>query len=109
MLTTIITTSQQYLLRSSREDDVDFDEVLSKFRNAIQVELSAQLGRNRDNFRIWQDRFAIPHGALWQKQITDGVKQSTFFIPIITPRMANSPSLRLRVRVIPSASLTATI
>ena len=27
----------------SREDDVDFDEVLSKFRNAIQVELSAQL------------------------------------------------------------------
>jgi len=75
----------------SREDDVDFDEVLSKFRNAIQVELSAQLGRNRDNFRIWQDRFAIPHGALWQKQITDGVKQSTFFIPIITPRMANSP------------------
>ena len=87
----------------SREDDVDFDEVLSKFRNAIQVELSAQLGRNRDNFRIWQDRFAIPHGALWQKQITDGVKQSTFFIPIITPRMANSPSLRFRVRVIPSA------
>jgi TIR domain len=75
----------------SREDDVDLNEVLSKFRNAIQAELSAQLGRNRDNFRIWQDRFAIPHGALWQKQITDGVKQSAFFIPIITPRMVNSP------------------
>jgi TIR domain len=75
----------------SREDDVDFNEVLSKFRNTIQAELSAQLGRNRDNFRIWQDRFAIPHGALWQKQITDGVKQSAFFIPIITPRMVNSP------------------
>ena len=75
----------------SREDDVDFNEVLSKFRNAIQAELSAQLGRNRDSFRIWQDRFAIPHGALWQKQITDGVKQSAFFIPIITPRMVNSP------------------
>jgi len=91
MLTTIITTSQRYPLRSSREDDVDFNEVLSKFRNAILAELSAQLGRNDDNFRIWQDRFAIPHGALWQKQITDGVKQSAFFIPIITPRMVNSP------------------
>jgi len=72
MLATIITTSQRYPLRSSREDDVDFNEVLSKFRNAILAELSAQLGRNDDNFRIWQDRFAIPHGALWQKQITDG-------------------------------------
>jgi hypothetical protein len=74
----------------SREDDVDLNEVLSKFRNAIQAELSAQLGRNRDNFRVWQDRFAIPHGALWQKQISDGIKQSAFFIPIVTPRMVNS-------------------
>jgi hypothetical protein len=63
----------------SREDDVDFNEELSKFRNTIQAELSAQLGRNRDNFRIWQDRFAIPHGALWQKQITDGVKTVSVF------------------------------
>jgi len=75
----------------SREDDADFDEVLSKFRIAIQAELSAQLGRNRDNFRVWQDKFAIPHGALWQQQITDGIKQSTFYIPIITPRVVNSP------------------
>src|SRR6516162_10171353 len=75
----------------SREDDADFDDVLSKFRVAIQAELSAQLGRNRDNFRIWQDKFAIPHGALWQQQITDGIKQSTFYIPIITPRVVNSP------------------
>jgi TIR domain len=75
----------------SREDDVDFDEELSKFRNTIQAELRAQLGRSRDSFRIWQDKFAIPHGGLWQKQITDGIKQSAFFIPIITPRMVNSP------------------
>jgi hypothetical protein len=34
----------------SREDDVDFNEVLSKFRNAIQAELSAQLGRNREGW-----------------------------------------------------------
>jgi len=75
----------------SRADDADFDDVLSKFRVATQAELSAQLGRNRDNFRIWQDKFAIPHGALWQQQITDGIKQSTFYIPIITPRVVNSP------------------
>ena len=82
----------------SREDDVDFGDVLSKFRNAIQAELSAQLGRNRDNFRIWQDKFAIPHGGLWQKQIVDGIKQSAFFIPIITPRVVTVP-------IVPSSSI----
>jgi flagellar biosynthesis GTPase FlhF len=76
----------------SREDDSDFNDVLSKFRFAIQAELGAQLGRNRDNFRIWQDKFVIPHGTLWQKQITDAVNQSAFFIPIITPRVVNSPN-----------------
>ena len=75
----------------SREDDQGFDDALSKFRDAIQRELSAQLGRNRANFRIWQDKIAIPHGALWQKQIIDGIKQSAFFVPIITPRAVNSP------------------
>lgn len=74
----------------SREDDADFSDVLSKFRIAIQAELSAQLGRNRDNFRIWQDRFAIAHGALWKKEISEGIRQSAFFVPIITPRMVNS-------------------
>jgi TIR domain len=74
----------------SREDDVDFDQVLSKFRTTIQAELSAQLGRNHDNFRIWQDASSIPHGALWQQRIVDAIKQSAFFIPIITPRVVNS-------------------
>ena len=75
----------------SREDDEDFNEVLSKFRTAIQSELAAQLGRKRDNFSLWQDKFAIPHGALWQKTIAQAINQSAFFIPIITPRVVASP------------------
>ena len=74
----------------SREDDEDFDAALSSFRNAIQVELAAQLGRNRSNFRIWQDKFAIPHGAPWRKEISDAINQSVFFVPIVTPRAVGS-------------------
>jgi len=75
----------------SREDDVDFNQVLSRFRACIQAELGAQLGRNRDNFDIWQDKFAIPEGALWQNKILEGINESAFFIPVITPRVVNSP------------------
>src|SRR5450631_3601823 len=74
----------------SRQDDESFDEALSKFRCAIQIELGAQLGRSRYDFRIWQDKTTIPLGALWEKEIKDGINQSVFFIPIITPRAVRS-------------------
>jgi WD40 repeat protein len=75
----------------SRDDDTGFKDVLSRLRLTIQAELSAQLGRKADDFSIWQDKFAIPDGALWRNQISDGIKQAAFFIPIITPRVVNSP------------------
>jgi len=74
----------------SREDDQGSRGALSALRDAIQGELSAQLGRTRTDFRVWQDKAAISLGTLWEKQITQGIKQAVFFIPIVTPRALKS-------------------
>src|ERR1700751_2386504 len=74
----------------SRDDDQGSRGALSALRDAIQTELSAQLGRTRTDFRLWQDKSAISLGPLWEKQISQGINQSVFFIPIITPRALRS-------------------
>jgi predicted negative regulator of RcsB-dependent stress response len=74
----------------SREDDEGSNRALSALREAIQNELSAQLGRTHKDFRIWQDKSAISLGTLWEKQISQGINESVFFIPIITPRALRS-------------------
>jgi TIR domain len=74
----------------SREDDEGSNRALSALREAIQNELSAQLGRTHKDFRIWQDKSAISLGTLWEKQISQGISESVFFIPIITPRALRS-------------------
>jgi hypothetical protein len=74
----------------SREDDQGSRGALSALRDAIQNELSAQLGRSQTDFRIWQDKATIPLGALWEREIDEGIKQAAFFIPIITPRALRS-------------------
>jgi formylglycine-generating enzyme required for sulfatase activity len=75
---------------SSREDDEASDGTLSALRVAIQRELSAQLGRSRQTFRLWQDQEAIAPGRLWESEIKAAVEQAVFFIPIVTPRAINS-------------------
>jgi hypothetical protein len=72
----------------SREDDEE--GTLSALRDAIQRELSAQLGRSKTNFRLWQDQKAIAPGKLWEEEIKTAVEQAVFFIPIVTPRAVNS-------------------
>src|SRR6516165_4442564 len=74
----------------SREDDEASDGSLSALRLAIQRELSAQLGRSRTTFRLWQDQEAIAPGRLWESEIKTAVEQAVFFIPIVTPRAVNS-------------------
>jgi len=74
----------------SREDDEDSKGTLSDLRDAIQRELSAQLGRNKRNFRLFQDREAIAAGKLWEKEIAQAIEEAAFFIPIITPRALGS-------------------
>ncbi len=74
----------------SRDDDKGSKGALSALRDAIQWELSGQLGRSQATFRIWQDKAAIPLGTYWENEITKGISQSAFFIPIITPRVFKS-------------------
>jgi hypothetical protein len=74
----------------SREDDQSSGEMLSALRDAIQRELSAQLGRSKGTFRLWQDQVAIAPGQLWESQIKTAINQAVFFIPIVTPRAVNS-------------------
>jgi TIR domain len=74
----------------SREDDEAFEGTLSALRGAIQRELSAQLGRSKTTFRLWQDQEAIAPGKLWKSEIKTAVEQSVFFIPVVTPRAVKS-------------------
>jgi hypothetical protein len=74
----------------SREDDEDSEGMLSALRVRIQRELSAQLGRSRKGFRLWQDQEAIAPGRLWESEIKTAVQQAVFFIPIVTPRAVRS-------------------
>jgi uncharacterized protein len=74
----------------SREDDEAFRGTLSGLRDGIYRELSAQLGRSKKTFRLWQDQEAIASGKLWETEIQRAINQSIFFIPIVTPRSINS-------------------
>ena len=74
----------------SREDDEAFKGTLSALRDGIQRELSAQLGRSKRTFRLWQDQVAIAPGKLWELEIKAAIDASFFFIPIVTPRAVSS-------------------
>jgi hypothetical protein len=74
----------------SREDDEDSHGGLSRLGQRIHGELATQLGRSRGEFRLWQDKTAIPHGTLWENEIKSAIAQSAFFVPIITPRAVRS-------------------
>jgi hypothetical protein len=62
----------------SREDDEAFARKLSALRDAIHRELSAQLGRSKTNFRLWQDQAAIALGKLWESEIKTAVDHRSF-------------------------------
>jgi TIR domain len=70
----------------SREDDEAFRGSLSALRDAIQRVLSAQPGRSRRDFPLWQDQEAIAPGQMWESRIAEAVEEAVFFIPIVTPR-----------------------
>src|ERR1051325_752511 len=78
----------------SREDDEDSNGALSPLRDRIQREWRQQLGRSAKDFRLWQDKQAIPRGSLWQAELKKAIRQSAFFIPIITPTAIKSTYCR---------------
>jgi invasion protein IalB len=79
----------------SREDDEAFKGTLSALREGIHRELSAQLGRSKKTFRLWQDHVAIAPGKLWESEIKKAIEESFFFIPIVTPRSVSSKYCKL--------------
>ncbi len=85
----------------SREDDEAFRGALSALRDAIQRDLSAQLGRTRRNFRLWQDQEAIAPGQMWELQIAKAVEEAVFFIPIVTPRAVASKHCKFEFEFVP--------
>ena len=74
----------------AREDDDDFKGTLSALRDRIQRELRSMLGRSRADFRLWQDKEAIPPGTLWENELRTAIDQAVFFIPIVTPTAVKS-------------------
>jgi TIR domain len=74
----------------SRDDDRDSEGGLTLLRRRIQSELRGQLGRSEKTLRLFQDAEAIPPGTLWEGEISGAIKQSAFFIPIISPRVIQS-------------------
>jgi TIR domain len=58
--------------------------------DGIQRELSAQLGRTKRTFHLWQDVAAIAPGKLWESEIKTAIDGAFFFIPIVTPRSVGS-------------------
>ncbi len=91
----------------SRDDDESYKGRLSALREAIHQELSAQLGRSKKAFRLWQDREAIAPGKLWELEITNAVEQSVFFIPIVTPRAVNSDYCKFEFEFVSNARARA--
>jgi hypothetical protein len=62
----------------SRDDDEAFRGALSALRDGIHRELSAQLGRSKSTFRLWQDQEAIAPGKLWESEIKKAIDESFF-------------------------------
>jgi formylglycine-generating enzyme required for sulfatase activity len=76
----------------SRSDDKNSVGALSLLRERISMELRLQLGRE---LRLWQDKEAIPFGALWADEIKKAIAESAFFIPIVSPSAVNSRHCRM--------------
>jgi hypothetical protein len=71
----------------ARQDDAHSDGQLSQLRAIVGKQIILQCG---DEVKLWQDIVAIPFGVDWSSEIERTIGQTTFFIPIITPRFLKS-------------------
>jgi hypothetical protein len=74
-----------------RHDDAHSDGQLSLLRAIVGRAVSLQYGAE---IQLWQDVAAIPFGADWAETIERTIDQTTFFIPIVTPRFLKSINCR---------------
>ena len=71
----------------ARDDDSHSDGQLSQLRVIVGKQIGLQYG---EEVPIWQDITAIPFGADWATTIDQSIGQTSFFLPIITPRFLRS-------------------
>jgi len=71
----------------ARQDDAHSDGQLSQLRAIVGKQIGLQFGAE---VTLWQDIAAIPYGADWAEAIERTIGQTTFFIPIVTPRFLKS-------------------
>jgi TIR domain len=75
----------------ARQDDSHSDGQLTQLRAIVGNAISLRLG---DEVKLFQDTAAIPFGADWASNIEEAIGQTTFFIPIVTPRFLKSENCR---------------
>ena len=75
----------------ARQDDSQSDGQLSQLRAIVGKAIVLQYGVD---VTLWQDIAAIPYGADWAETIERTIGQTTFFIPIVTPRFLRSTHCR---------------
>lgn len=71
----------------ARHDDEHSDGQLSQLRVIVGKQIGLQFG---GEVTLWQDIAAIPYGADWAMTIDQTIGQTSFFLPIITPRYLKS-------------------
>jgi hypothetical protein len=75
----------------ARQDDSHSDGQLTQLRAIVGNAISLRVG---DEVKLFQDTAAIPFGADWAANIEEAIDQTTFFIPIVTPRFLKSENCR---------------
>jgi len=75
----------------ARQDDAQSDGQLSQLRAIVGKAIVLQYGTE---VTLWQDISAIPYGADWAETIERTINQTTFFVPIVTPRFLKSTHCR---------------
>ena len=75
----------------ARQDDNHSDGQLSELRAVVGKAINLHRG---EEVRLFQDTEAIPIGADWEATIESTIAQTTFFIPLITPKFLKSEHCR---------------
>jgi uncharacterized membrane protein YeaQ/YmgE (transglycosylase-associated protein family) len=75
----------------ARQDDAQSDGQLSQLRAIVGKAIVLQHGTE---VMLWQNISAIPYGADWAETIERTINQTTFFVPIVTPRFLKSTHCR---------------
>jgi hypothetical protein len=83
----------------SRDDDRDSKGRISELMDAIKRELGARLGRSERNFSVFHDQTAIRSGRKWEEEIKNAIRQTVFFVTIVTPRSVSSPHCSFELRL----------